>query len=153
MKQFNSNFKEDSSQSIGLSFIKAYNNWHKKIKTELAAIGITHPQFVVLASLGYLEQSKNEIKQIEISKKSDIDVMTVSTILKNLEKQQLIQRSHSKIDTRAKVVMLTSIGRSKLNKALKIVEQIDKVFFSKLGANEEQFNALLNLLTEEGNND
>lgn len=153
MKQFNSNFKEDSSQSIGLSFIKAYNNWHKKIKTELAEIGITHPQFVVLASLGYLEQSKNEIKQIEISKKSDIDVMTVSTILKNLEKQQLIQRSHSKIDTRAKVVMLTSIGRSKLNKALKIVEQIDKLFFSKLGANEEQFNALLNLLAEEGNND
>ena len=65
----------------------------------------------------------------------------------------MIQRSHSKIDTRAKVVMLTSIGRSKLNKALKIVEQIDKLFFSKLGANEEQFNALLNLLTEEGNND
>ena len=35
MSEFPSHYKSDATQSIGLSFIKVYNLWHKKIKEQL----------------------------------------------------------------------------------------------------------------------
>ncbi|GFH43204.1 hypothetical protein Hs30E_17550 [Lactococcus hodotermopsidis] len=59
--------------------------------------------------------------------------MTISTIIRNLEKLKLIYRSTSKLDTRAKVVSIIDAGTIILNKALKLVEQIDAQFFEVLG--------------------
>ncbi|EGO9400005.1 MarR family winged helix-turn-helix transcriptional regulator [Enterococcus faecalis] len=148
MNNFHSNYKEDSNGSVGLSFIKVYNCWYKEIKNRLKKIGITHPQFVVLASLGYLSQYKEEINQVDVAKQSDMDVMTVSTVIKNLEKQTLLRREVSLSDTRAKVVKLTPKGWELLNQALPIVETIDKEFFGKLGSEEKELQRLLGLLVE-----
>ncbi|NSM94153.1 MarR family transcriptional regulator [Enterococcus faecalis] len=149
MSSFHSKYKDSDSASIGLSFIKAYNLWHKMIKEELNTINLTHPQFVVLASLGYLSQNHEEINQVTISKQSDIDVMTVSTIIKNLEKSMLIMRKESKTDSRAKSVHLTKKGQIVLNKALPLVEEIDTRFFDALNSQKELFNNLLQTLTRE----
>lgn len=149
MNSFHSKYRESPSDSIGLSFIKAYNLWHKMIKEELNIINLTHPQFVVLASLGYLSQNNEEVNQVTISKQSDIDVMTVSTIIKNLEKSMLIIRKESKTDSRAKSVHLTKKGQILLNKALPLVEEIDTRFFDVLTPQKELFNILLQALTRE----
>ena len=149
MSSFQSKYKDNDSASIGLSFIKAYNLWHKMIKEELNTINLTHPQFVVLASLGYLSQNNEEVNQVTISKQSDIDVMTVSTIIKNLEKRMLIIRKESKTDSRAKSVHLTKKGQMILNKALPLVEEIDTRFFDVLTSQKELFNNLLQTLTRE----
>lgn len=148
MNKFESNYKDDSN-SIGLLFIKTYNLWHKSIKEELSILGVTHPQFVVLASLGYLSQSNEEINQVAISKQSDIDVMTISIIIKNLEKMKLITRQESKKDTRSKIVQLTSEGQLLLNKALPLVENIDSIFFDVLKSDQEAFKAFLKILITE----
>ncbi|EUJ30561.1 MarR family winged helix-turn-helix transcriptional regulator [Listeria grayi] len=102
MNEFPSHFRENADASIGFSFIRVYNLWHRKIKSELQKIELTHPQFVILATLGYLEQFNAEITQINISQNADMDVMTVSTILKNMENKQWIIRFPSEKDTRAK---------------------------------------------------
>ena len=149
MSEFPSHYKSDATQSIGLSFIKVYNSWHKKIKDKLKDINLTHPQFVVLASLGHLNQKNSEVNQVDISKQSDIDVMTVSTIIRNLEKQKLVIRQNSLIDTRAKSVQLTKHGQKTLTKALPVVEAVDQEFFEKLGTKKEQLNLLLLKLLEE----
>ncbi|MGO2384780.1 MAG: MarR family winged helix-turn-helix transcriptional regulator [Pseudolactococcus laudensis] len=146
--EFQSEHAEDSAQSIGFSFIKAYNIWHRKIKTDLLAIGLTHPQFVTLAALGYLQQQQEEVNQIDIAVNTDMDVMTVSTIVRNLEKQALINRNVSKIDSRAKVITITSQGSFVLNQALKIVEDIDRTYFSVLKEDKNVFNDLLHLLIQ-----
>ncbi|MGO2940260.1 MAG: MarR family winged helix-turn-helix transcriptional regulator [Pseudolactococcus laudensis] len=145
--EFQSEHAEDSAQSIGFSFIKAYNIWHRKIKTDLLAIGLTHPQFVTLAALGYLQQQE-EVNQIDIAVNTDMDVMTVSTIVRNLEKQALINRNVSKIDSRAKVITITSQGSFVLNQALKIFEDIDRTYFSVLKEDKNVFNDLLHLLIQ-----
>ena len=59
-------------------------------------IELTHPQFVVLATIGYLCQHHGEVKQIDISRNSNIDVMTLSTIISRLEKSELIERQKSR---------------------------------------------------------
>ncbi|MGM0110170.1 MarR family winged helix-turn-helix transcriptional regulator [Enterococcus sp. DIV0187] len=140
---FQSEFKDNSEASIGLSFIKVYNLWHKRIKDQLKRIELTHPQFIVLASLGYLSQKYNEVNQVDISKKSDMDVMTVSTIVRKLEKSGLVNRKNSTIDTRAKSIVLTDSGQKKLAEALPIVEKVDHDFFDRLGKDRTDLNRLL----------
>jgi DNA-binding MarR family transcriptional regulator len=102
-----------------------------------------------LASLGYLAQHQQEVNQVDLARQSEIDVMTVSTIVKNLEKQHLIIRQPSLQDTRAKVVTITEKGQIILNQALPLVESIDTNFIGSLGEQADLFNQmLLKLVTE-----
>ncbi|CAD5902075.1 MAG: MarR family winged helix-turn-helix transcriptional regulator [Carnobacterium maltaromaticum] len=152
MDSLSSDFQSTPSESTGLSFIKVYNLWHKLIKDELKTVNLTHPQFTVLASLGYLSRTNTEISQVDISKQADIDAMTVSTIIRNLEKAKLLFRQESSVDTRAKSIMLTEEGRIVLSKALPLVEEIDDAFFSNLETEKQCFNVLLLKLVESNSN-
>ena len=129
--------------------MRVYNKWHSMIKKELKKMNLTHPQFVVLASLAYLSQNGNEITQIMISKLAGIDVMTISQILSLLEKQNFVKRKEHSKDTRAKAVILSKKGEEVLQKAVPLVEQIDEIFFEKLDTDEEQFKHFLARLNEE----
>ena len=129
--------------------MRVYNKWHSIIKKELKKMNLTHPQFVVLASLAYLSQNGNEITQIMISKLAGIDVMTISQILSLLEKNDFVKRKEHSKDTRAKAVILSKKGEEVLQKAVPLVEQIDEIFFGKLDTDEEQFKHFLARLNEE----
>jgi transcription regulator len=146
---FTSKYKDNSEKSTGLLFMRVYNKWHSIIKKELKKMNLTHPQFVVLASLAYLSQNGNEITQIMISKLAGIDVMTISQILSLLEKQNFVKRKEHSKDTRAKAVILNKKGEEVLQKAVPLVEQIDEVFFGKLDRDEKQFKHFLARLNEE----
>ena len=129
--------------------MRVYNKWHSMIKQELKKMNLTHPQFVVLASLAYLSQNGNEeITQVMISKLAGIDVMTVSQILNLLEKNDFVKRKEHSRDTRAKAVILNKKGEKVLQKAVPSVEQIDEIFFGKLDTDEEQFKHFLARLNE-----
>ena len=129
--------------------MRVYNKWHSMIKKELKKMNLTHPQFVVLASLAYLLQDNDEVTQVMISKLSGIDVMTVSQILNLLEKNDFVKRKEHSRDTRAKAVILNKKGEEALQKAVPLVEQIDQIFFEKLDTDEEQFKHVLARLNEE----
>ena len=129
--------------------MRVYNKWHSMIKKELKKMNLTHPQFVVLASLAYLSQDSNEVTQVMISKLSGIDVMTVSQILNLLEKNDFVKRKEHSRDTRAKAVILNKKGEEILQKAVPLVEQIDEIFFEKLDTDEKQFKHFLARLNEE----
>ena len=129
--------------------MRVYNKWHSMIKKELKKMNLTHPQFVVLASLAYLLQDNDEVTQVMISKLSGIDVMTVSQILNLLEKNDLVKRKEHSRDTRAKAVILNKKGEEALQKAVPLVEKIDEIFFEKLDTDEEQFKHFLARLNEE----
>ncbi len=129
--------------------MRVYNKWHSIIKKELKKMNLTHPQFVVLASLAYLSQNSDEVTQVMISKLSGIDVMTVSQILNLLEKNDFVKRKEHSRDTRAKAVILNKKGEEILQKAVPLVEKIDEIFFEKLDTDEEQFKHFLVRLHEE----
>ena len=129
--------------------MRVYNKWHFTIKQALKELNLTHPQFVVLASLAYLSQHDNEVTQVMISKLSGIDVMTVSQILSLLEKRGFVERKEHSRDTRAKAVLLNVKGSEILQTAVPLIEQIDELFFGKLDNNEEQFKHFLVRLNKE----
>jgi len=146
---FTSKYKDNSEKSTGLLFMRVYNKWHSMIKKELKKMNLTHPQFVILASLAYLSQDSDEVTQVMISKLSGIDVMTVSQILSLLEKHDFVKRKEHSRDTRAKAVILNKKGEEILQKAVPLIEQIDEIFFKKLDTDEEQFKHFLVRLNEE----
>ncbi|HSZ71606.1 MAG TPA: MarR family transcriptional regulator [Cytophagaceae bacterium] len=146
-KVFSVKKAEDSS---GFLLWQVTTLWHRGIKKVLDRIDLTHPQFVILASLLWLSRQNESVTQIDLSQHSKIDPMTTSTIIRTLERKQLIKRKEHDTDTRAKSVVLTSAGVKVTRQAVKIIEKFDTQFFNKLGGKKKVFNAgLLSLLNAE----
>ena len=141
--QFNSIYKDEYQESTGLLFIRAYHKWHGLIKTKLRTIDLTHPQFVVLTTLAALLRQQEWVSQTDIARFSDMDVMTVSQIIRLLVKKGLIMREVHPKDSRANIILLTDTGLQKVNQALPLVEGIDQAFFGKLENKTEILNQLL----------
>ena len=147
-KTFNSQYADNHQESTGLLFARVYNAWHGRVKKALQKVGLTHPQFIILTSLGYLELQQDLVTQVNLAAFSDMDVMTVSQVLKLLLKKGLVERREHPQDSRAKVVFLTDIGRERMNQALPLVEAIDQTYFGQLGSQVSDFNRLLLKLEE-----
>ena len=141
--QFNSIYKDEYKKSTGLLFIRTYHKWHGLIKNKLRTIDLTHPQFVVLTTLAALLRQQEWVSQTHIAQFSDMDVMTVSQIIRLLVKKELIMREVHPKDSRANIILLTDTGLQKVNQALPLVEGIDQAFFGKLENNTETLNQLL----------
>lgn len=141
--QFNSIYKDEYKKSTGLLFIRTYHKWHGLIKNKLKTIDLTHPQFVVLTTLAALLRQQEWVSQTDIARFSDMDVMTVSQIIRLLVKKELIMREVHPKDSRANIILLTDTGLQKVNQALPLVEGIDQAFFGKLENNTETLNQLL----------
>ncbi|MFT8870861.1 MAG: MarR family winged helix-turn-helix transcriptional regulator [Sporolactobacillus sp.] len=136
---FDSQFKHDADASAGLLFIRAYNQWHTRIKKALRQLGLTHPQFVVLTTLHYLSQHDDNVSQVKLAKMAEMDVMSVSQIVRGIEARGLIKRVSSATDSRANALILLPRGLALSAKAVPVVEQIDADFFGALGTAEAPF--------------
>ena len=101
----------------------------------LKPIGLTHPQFVILATLGWLTRKGDRVTQAVIGKMAGLDPNTVSQIIKGLEQKELIVREKPS-DGREKNPILTIKGSNILRKAVPSVETKDAEFFKKLIAEE-----------------
>jgi DNA-binding MarR family transcriptional regulator len=139
-------FKKDSNASTGLVFVRVYNKWHSIIQKELRKIGITHPQFVVMTVLNFLSQTDEFVTQASIARMADMDVMSVSQILRGLETGGFLTRTANPKDTRANAVRLLPKGRDAIKKALPVVEKIDDEFFGVLLKDENSFRNYLHKL-------
>jgi DNA-binding MarR family transcriptional regulator len=127
-------------------FIRAYNKWHTIIRNELRKIGITHPQFVVMTTLNYLSQSEEFVTQASLAHMADMDVMSVSQIVRGLEAKGYLVRTNHPRDSRASAVRLSAKGQKAIKLSLPVVEKIDDVFFGVLKANEKTFRNFLHRL-------
>lgn len=134
------NFKEISvhetpERSPGFLLWHVSTTWRTSIEGILKTIGLTHPQFVILATLGWLTRKGERVTQAAIGKMAGLDPNTVSQIIRGLEKQELIMREKSS-DGRAKNPILTITGSGILKTALPAVEKKDAEFFHQLNKNE-----------------
>ncbi len=150
MVEFPSKNKDDSEGSAGLLFMRTFNKWHGEVKRQLRALDLTHPQFVVLTSIGYLMRHERTVTQVMVARIAGMDVMSVSQIVNLLEKHTLILRREHPQDSRAKSVSLTPEGQERLKQALPVVEQIDMRFFGSLKEDEASFIQLLQRLSAFG---
>jgi MarR family transcriptional regulator, organic hydroperoxide resistance regulator len=136
---------EKAEDSSGFLLWQVTNLWQREIRKALEQHGLTHSQFVLMASIHWLTLHKIEVTQVVLSNHTKIDPMTTSTVLRTLQKKSYIQRQEHNTDTRAKTVVLTDEGKKIIKKAVVTVEKFDKEFFSVLGTKTLGFNK--NLMT------
>ena len=121
-------------ESPGFLLWRVSTLWRRAIEAVLKPLDLTHPQFVVLATTGWLIKAQEKVSQADIGKLVSLDPNTTSQILRGLEIKKLITRSHS-IDERSKYPKLTKEGSQRLSKALPLVEEADAQFFSCIDLN------------------
>lgn len=140
---------EDANDSPGFSLWQVSSLWQRRINAGLRPFGLTHAQFVLLASLTWLVDEAKPLTQADLASHAKMDVMMTSNVLRTLEEKGLVRRDPHPTDTRAKSLAVTEQGRELAAQAVRVVENIDRDFFSKLGADMGNFNRnLLALISE-----
>lgn len=137
----------DPAESPGFLLWKISNAWQRRQRIALQAYGLTHSQFVVLATATWFSASET-LTQSRISQLSGIDPMTTSQVLRALQAASLIQRvSHPK-DPRAKSILVTRAGRDLARKALVVVEETDAAFFEPLASGTDRLVRMFQALVQ-----
>ena len=136
---------EDAQDSPGLLLWQVTNRWQAAQRAALKPLGLTHVQFVLLASLTWLDV-EGPVTQKQLADHTAADAMMTSQVLRALEDRGLVLRKPHPDDKRARALTVTDEGRALANRAVAMVEACDRAFFSAVGGDVGRLSSLLRLL-------
>lgn len=136
----------DAAESPGLLLWQVTNRWQAAQRAVLKPYGITHVQFVLLATLTHLAAS-GPVTQQALAELAATDPMMTSQVLRTLEGRDLVHRRAHPTDRRARALAVTAAGRELVNRAVVAVEECDAAFFAALGDAGPAFAAALRTLS------
>ena len=134
-----------AEESPGLLLWRVTNTWQAEQRAALAPFGLTHVQFVLLASLTWLD-ADGPVTQRHLADSARTDPMMTSQVLRALEGKGLVARTPHPTDARAKALTVTAAGAALANRANEAVEAVDRRFFGRLGAEVDALTRLLRAL-------
>ncbi|AKV03700.1 Transcriptional regulator, MarR family [Labilithrix luteola] len=133
--------------SPGFFLWKVSNAWQRRVRSALQPFGITHAQFVLLATATWFGEEET-LTQARLSELSGIDPMTTSQVVRALEAAELIVRKEHPDDPRAKAIAVTEQGRAKARKAVVAVEEADAAFFEPVASSSERLMTMFRTLLD-----
>ena len=116
-------------ESPGFLLWKVSNAWQRAQRAALQPFGLTHSQFVILATATWFGATET-LTQARLAEVSGVDPMTTSQIVRALEAAALLERRDHPSDPRAFAIAVTAAGRDRAKKALEVVEATDEAFFA-----------------------
>ncbi|NUR87771.1 MAG: MarR family transcriptional regulator [Nonomuraea sp.] len=122
-------------ESPGFLLWRLTLRWQRAITATLAPLGLTHVQFVLLASTWWLNDHGERPNQLSVARHAETDVKMTSQVLRKLEEKGLLSREVDPADTRARLLLLTPRGRELAVRAVAAVERADADFFATLDDN------------------
>jgi len=134
-----------AQDSPGFLLWQVTNRWQAAQRAALKPLGLTHVQFVLLASLTWLE-SEGPITQRQLADHAATDPMMTSQVLRALQARGLVTRSPHPDDGRAQMLAVTPSGEALANRAVVAVERCDRGFFGPLGSGVPGFTGSLRTL-------
>jgi DNA-binding MarR family transcriptional regulator len=137
----------DADDSPGLMLWRVTNTWQAAQRAALQPFGLTHVQFVLLASLTWL-RSETPVTQRDLADHAHTDPMMTSQVLRVLETKKLIRRTPHPNDARARALSVSPEGAALANAANAAVEAADQAFFGPLHEDRTRFTRMLQRLTE-----
>ena len=118
--------------------------WQRAVNRALRPLGLTHAQFVMLARLADLCACEPCVTQRRLAADTGSDPMTVSTLVRTMERRGWITRAVHPDDARARILALTEPGRACLDEATRSVVALDDhCFATTLGERRRQLDAWL----------
>jgi MarR family transcriptional regulator, organic hydroperoxide resistance regulator len=149
MSRLGSRFTAD--ESAGLLLWQVTNRWQAAQRAALKPFGLTHVQFVLLASLAWLsdaQQPDRPVSQRALADQAATDPMMTSQVVRALESRSLLTREPHPDDRRAFALRITDDGVALVRRAVVAVEQCDEDFFAVLGSRAAEFGAALRTLRD-----
>jgi DNA-binding MarR family transcriptional regulator len=134
-----------AEDSTGLMLWRVTNAWQAAQRAALRPFDLTHVQFVLLASLAWLD-TDGPTTQRELSRHAGTDPMMTSQVLRTLERKNLVERRSHPTDARAKALRATQEGAELAARANAAVEAVDRRFFTPLGAERAVFTGMLRVV-------
>ena len=122
----------DSDASPGLLLWQVTNRWQAAQRAALAPLGLTHVQFVLLASATWLAARDEPVTQRALADHAATDPMMTSQVVRALQQKGLIERTRHPSDGRAVALRPTAAGAELANRAIVVVEDTDATFFAAL---------------------
>ena len=119
----------DPDDSPGFLLWHVTLRWQREIAAALAPLGLTHVQFVLLASAWWLNAHGDEPNQLSLARQAGTDVKMTSEVLRKLEAKGLVVRTVDAADTRARKIRVTERGGELALAAVIAVEGVDAAFF------------------------
>ncbi len=116
--------------SPGFLLWHATLRWQRAMRAALAPHGLTHVQFVLLASAWWLGEQGEQPAQRRLAEHAGTDAMMTSQVVRALEREGLVERLRDPSDARTVRVTVTPAGRTRLQGALADVEAADVAFFA-----------------------
>ncbi|MEU5691653.1 MarR family winged helix-turn-helix transcriptional regulator [Actinosynnema sp. NPDC020468] len=117
-------------ESPGFLLWRVTLSWQRAMRNALAPHDLTHVQFVLLATLWWLHDHEGPPSQQKLAARAGTDTMMTSQVVRKLEDRGLITRAPDPADARARLLALTTEGRTTLAGALEDVEHADATFFA-----------------------
>lgn len=128
-----------SEENQGFLLWRVSTLWSSSTSAVLKPFGLTHPQFVILATIDRLK-SKGA-SQEEIGRQVVLDPKTTSHLLRSLQVKGLIEPSQVTDE-----ITLTSAGAEMVAKVLPVVVSADVAFFASIDLKNPQMVTLLQKL-------
>jgi DNA-binding MarR family transcriptional regulator len=122
-------FAGGPDESPGFLLWQVTVTWQRAMASTLAPLGLTHPQFVLLACTWWLSRSGETPNQARVAARAGVEVKTASEVFARLEAKGLITRATDAEDSRAKAVRATPDGEALARRAVALVEDADARFF------------------------
>ncbi len=120
----------DPDDSPGFLLWHVTLRWQRDIAAALTPWGLTHVQFVLLATAWWLNSGGEDPNQLALARQAGTDVKMTSQVLRKLEAKGLIRRETDTADTRAKKLRVTGRGAELAQQAIAAVEAADVAFFN-----------------------
>ena len=129
--------------SLWVRFLRFNLLSHKKLESDLGKIGLTPPQFYVLATIGYA----GSLPFGEIGAKMMVTVSNLTGIVDRLEEKKLVLRKRDETDRRVVHVTLTEKGTKLYRSTIPLFEKSISEIFSSLDLpRQKKLSALLRKL-------
>ena len=128
------------STSLWVRFLRFNLASHKKLESDLGKLGLTPPQFYVLATIGYA----GSLPFGEIGAKMMVTVSNLTGIVDRLEEKKMVLRKRDEADRRVVHVTLTEKGTKLYKSTIPLFEKSISEIFSSLDLkNQKKLSTLL----------
>lgn len=144
-------FAGGPAESPGFLLWRVTGAWQRAMASALAPLGLTHPQFVLLACAWWLSRAGETPNQVRVAAQAGVEVKTASEVFGRLEAKGLLTRATDPNDSRAKVIGVTPEGEKLATRAVAVVEEADAAFFG--GVDSERVVSVLRALAVEREDD
>ena len=129
------------TESVGTQINIAARSMKNQLEKELAALGISPSQWMVMMALG----EKDHQVQTDIARMVNLDNATVTRIIDKLAETGLLERAQDKDDRRAQIVSITVKGKAADRKWNSVGQTVNEKATS--GLKKQEIICLMNCLT------